>query len=107
MLDTAFLIEIVKAIGFPAVIFVIWFLYHKSQVEQQKQSSKDNVKMFTKIIDEQAQREERNYKLLKEMLETHQYHGALLSVIKEKIDTNQWCPYIKEIQSDKYRKQAD
>lgn len=94
MSETAFFIEVIKVIGFPAVIFSIWFIDHKSQEKQQKET----VNAFNKIIDEQARREERNFRLLKEMLETNQYHGSLLSEIKEKINTNQWCPYVKELQ---------
>lgn len=95
MTEAAFLIEVIKVIGFPAVIFAIWFIDHKSQEKQQK----DTVEAFNKIIDEQAKREERNFNLLREMLETNNFHGSILSEIKEKINTNQWCPYLKNIQN--------
>ena len=96
MTETTFFVEIIKNLGVAALIFVIWYIDHQSQQKQQK----DTVEAFNKIIDEQAKREERNFNLLKEMLETNQYHGSLLSRICEKIDNNQWCPYIKNLNKD-------
>ncbi len=77
MSETALLIELVKNIGFPAVIFAIWYIYHKSQV-----------KTFEDVINN-------NFKVLKDLLETNQYHAAILSRIESKIDTNLWCPILK------------
>jgi len=78
MSETALLIELVKNIGFPAVIFAIWYIYHKAQV-----------KTFEDIVNN-------NFKVLKDLLETNQYHAALLSRIESKIDTNLWCPILKK-----------
>ncbi|MDD3012287.1 MAG: hypothetical protein PHC34_01115 [Candidatus Gastranaerophilales bacterium] len=75
MTETALLIELVKNIGFPAVVFAI---YQKSQV-----------KTFETII-------QNNFQVLKDLLETNQYYAALLSRIKGKIDTNLWCPILKK-----------
>lgn len=77
MNETALIIELVKNIGFPAVIFAIWYIYHKSQV-----------KTFEDIVSN-------NFIVLKDLLETNQYHAALLSRIENKIDTNLWCPILK------------
>ncbi|HSA07581.1 MAG TPA: hypothetical protein P5556_10435 [Candidatus Gastranaerophilales bacterium] len=86
MNDTALIIELVKNIGFPAVIFAIWYIYHKSQV-----------KTFEDII-------KRNFDVLKDLLETNQYHTALLSKIESKIDMNLWCPVLRnEILKPDYR----
>jgi len=77
MSETALIIELTKSIGFPAVIFAIWYIYHKSQV-----------KTFEDIVNN-------NFLVLKDLLETNQYHAALLSRIESKIDTNLWCPILK------------
>jgi len=69
---------LVENIGFPAVIFAIWYIYHQAQV-----------KSFEKII-------QNNFEILKELLETNQYHAALLSRIESKIDNNLWCPILKK-----------
>lgn len=68
---------IIENIGFPALIFAIWYIYHQSQV-----------KAFEKII-------ENNFSILKDLLETNQYHAAILSRIESKIDNNLWCPLLK------------
>jgi hypothetical protein len=78
MSEAALLIELVKNIGFPAVIFAIWYIYHKAQV-----------KTFQDVLNN-------NFKVLKDLLETNQYHAALLSRIELKIDSNLWCPILKK-----------
>ena len=37
-----------------------------------------------------------NFEILKDLLETNQYHAALLSRIENKIDNNLWCPILKK-----------
>lgn len=78
MAETVLMIELVKNIGFPAVIFAIWYIYHKSQV-----------RTFETII-------KNNFVVLKELLETNRKHTSLLTRIESKIDVNLWCPYIKK-----------
>ncbi|MBQ4114014.1 MAG: hypothetical protein IKB70_13295 [Bacilli bacterium] len=68
----------VESVGFPALIFAIWYLYHQS-----------HIKTFTKII-------ENNFAILKELLETNQYHTAILSRMESKIDNNLYCPILKK-----------
>lgn len=83
MNEVEVMIELTKNIGFPAVIFAIWYIYHKSQV-----------KTFEDIVNN-------NFKVLRDLLETNQYHAALLSRIESKIDTNLWCPILKrELKSE-------
>jgi hypothetical protein len=89
MQEFTLILEVIKSVGFPGLIFFIWYLYHQAQV-----------KTFEKLIEEQSKREERNFSLLQEMLETNQYHSTLLTKISEKMDSNQWCPLVKR--SSKY-----
>ena len=69
---------LIENIGFPALIFLIWYIYHQSQV-----------KAFELIIND-------NFEILKDLLETNQFHAALLSRIESKIDNNLWCPILKK-----------
>lgn len=86
MLDQpSFWLDLIKQLGISALIFLIWYLYHRSQVQQWKQ-----------LMDAQQQREERNFELLKDMLETVQYHTGMLARVETKIDTNQFCPLTKK-----------
>ena len=71
-------VKLFESIGFPAVIFVIWYVYHNAQV-----------KTFEKIISN-------NFEILKEMLETNHYSATVLSRIESKIDGNLWCPILKK-----------
>lgn len=68
----------IENVGFPALIFAIWYIYHQSQV-----------KAFEQII-------KNNFDILKDLLETNQYHAAILSRIESKIDNNLWCPILKK-----------
>ena len=61
---------LIENIGFPALIFAIWYLYHQSQVKA--------------------------FEILKDLLESNQYHAAILSRIESKIDSNMWCPVLKK-----------
>lgn len=79
--------ELAKVFGFPALIFTMWYLYHKSSNAQ-----------LTTIIEQQNKREEDNFTLLKDMIENNIIQNGLLSQIRELIINNQWCPYMKEFQ---------
>lgn len=78
MQDFSVFIELTKNIGFPAVIFAIWYIYHKAQV-----------KSFEQMMNN-------NFQILKDLLETTQYNVAILSRIENKIDLNVWCPLLKK-----------
>lgn len=71
------------------IVFVIWFLYHKSSTDQ-----------LNKIIDLQLNREKENFNLLKDMIASNLLQNEKLEQIKSLITTNQWCPlyrkYLKE-----------
>ena len=70
-METSIMLKLFESIGFPAVIFVIWYIYHNAQV-----------KTFEKII-------------AKDLVETNQYSATVLSRIESKIDSNVWCPVLK------------
>ncbi len=77
-MDILVVTKLFESIGFPAVIFVIWYIYHQAQV-----------KTFENLMNQ-------NFIILKDLLETNQYHAAILSRIENKIDTNFWCPILKK-----------
>jgi len=71
-------LPLIQNIGFPAVIFLVWYIYHKAQS-----------KLFEDMMNQ-------NFSILKDLLETNQYHAALLSRVESKIDNNLWCPILKK-----------
>ena len=77
-MELSLLMKLFESIGFPAVIFVIWYIYHNAQV-----------KTFEKIISN-------NFEILKDLVETHQYNATVMSRIESKIDGNLWCPILKK-----------
>lgn len=79
------IMQLVGQGGLSIVMFVVWFVYHKNQVE-----------FLTKILDEQSKREDRNFQILKEATETLQQLTAYISRMEYKIDSNEWCPITKE-----------
>jgi hypothetical protein len=89
MPEAAFFVDLIKAIGFPAVIFVIWHLYHKSQVRAWKEvndiHTEETREMFNKL-----------FTLTDNCLETIQYNATVMARLIEKIEGNQFCPLIKE-----------
>ena len=77
-MELSLLMKLFESIGFPAVIFVIWYIYHNAQV-----------KTFEKIISN-------NFEILKALVETNQYNATVMSRIESKIDGNLWCPILKK-----------
>ena len=76
-METSIMLKLFESIGFPAVIFVIWYIYHQAQV-----------KTCEKII-------ANNFEILKDLVEPNQYSATVLSRIESKIDSNVWCPVLK------------
>ncbi|GAB4327308.1 MAG: hypothetical protein Kow0037_00760 [Calditrichia bacterium] len=112
------LLDFVKAVGFPGIIFVIWYLYHRSveknweadrksdnekwkQMFQQAEANANRqFQLFHEAVknaaESQKEQTARTYEILKDLTETVQYHAAVLVRIESKIDNNQFCPVIKE-----------
>lgn len=96
LFDSPFWMDIIKQLGVSALIFIIWYLYHRSQVQQQEKQQEQQAQQWQDLFAAQQQREERNFQLLKDMLETVQHHTGLLARVETKIDTNQFCPITKK-----------
>ncbi len=94
MSEAAFLLDAIKAVGFPAVIFAIWYLYHKSQVRQQKETFESNQKETRNLVD-------KLFALTESCLETIQYNANMMARLVEKVDGNQFCPVIKNQEGKK------
>jgi hypothetical protein len=83
--ESAIFLKLIESIGFPALIFGIWYLYHRSQV-----------KAWEEQIKAMNVREERVFSLLTGQLEALQCIVAQNARMESKIDSNQWCPLVKE-----------
>ncbi len=85
MSETTSLIELSKNVGTPILVFIIWVLYHKS-----------SMKILERMIGNQSEESKRNYEALKEITETNQCVLVALARMEQKIDTNTFCPLVKE-----------
>lgn len=89
------------------ILFVILFVYHKSQVaitekliDAQKTHSESSMKMqkesFERLIEQQNKREEQNFGLLKNMLESISYQSGLIIKLESSVQANQFCPLMRK-----------
>lgn len=85
MPEANFFIDILKQLGVAGVVFVIFYIYHKSQV-----------KLFSEIIQTQNEHAKRNFEILQSFIQTLEYHGACLARMETKIDQNQFCPVARK-----------
>lgn len=114
MPEASFLVEMVKVIGFPAVIFVMWYLDLRSRDKKEAAARESNEKIyqdtkttFTTLIENMEKNSNKHFDLLKEMLEINNYQGSLLIKMEEHLRTNQYCPYVrKEFHKNESRNSA-
>lgn len=86
MSELPFFIELVKYVGFPAMIFIVFFIYHKSQT-----------RILMQIIENMEAREKALNEYMQQQLETLQCLVGAISRIEYKIDTGMQCPLKKEM----------
>jgi hypothetical protein len=96
-------IEIMKVVGFPALLFFVWYLYHRSETEKWKiylaqvqVENKQQFELFKSGMIQQERAREQMFLLLKETIETVSYHSQMLSRVEQKMDTNQFCPLVRK-----------
>ncbi|MDQ7799550.1 MAG: hypothetical protein RDU76_11525 [Candidatus Edwardsbacteria bacterium] len=85
MAESSFLLKLILNLGINALIFLIWFFYHRGQIS-----------LFTQMINGMQAREQETMKVLKDQTETLQYLSGILGRMEQKIDSNQYCPMIKK-----------
>lgn len=78
MAEIAGFLDSMKPYGNSALIFAIWYFYHKSITDQYKT-----------IFSE-------NFKLLHGMLENALLQNGLLQEIRDIAENNKWCPYARK-----------
>lgn len=96
MTESALFMKLVEGIGYPALIFAVWYLYHRSQVKSGEKQAAAQAKVWEDQIKAMNTREERMFSLLASQLEALQCIVAQNARMESKIDSNQWCPLVKE-----------
>jgi len=85
-------IDIVKAVGFSGIIFVIWVLTLKFFIQilaQQKAA-------FDEVLKEMSRRNEENFQVLNKFAEAIEFTGGQLSSIDGSIKNNRFCPIVRD-----------
>ncbi|MCD8025320.1 MAG: hypothetical protein LUE64_07280 [Candidatus Gastranaerophilales bacterium] len=72
------LVEFLKVAGSGGLVFIVFYLYHRSTTEQ-----------FTMIIND-------TFELLKKMIEQNTLQLSYLQKIDTEVSSNLWCPLIRE-----------
>jgi len=84
-MEFQFFIELAKYIGFPALLFVVFYIYHRSQTE-----------ILLKTIKNMEEREQKLNEYLANQTEILQWISSCLSRMEYKIDIGMHCPIRKE-----------
>jgi len=84
-MDLISLASMLDSFGIGILIFLIWL-----------QTNKSTHKRFKEILAQQAERENKNYELLRGMIEETKKHAEAIARLEEKMTYNWFCPYIKE-----------
>ena len=95
MTETQIFLELVKNLGFPALIFAVWYLYHRSQVkawEARETAQNETVRTQMQAMNEH---EARMFNLLNVQLEALQCLVGQVARVESKVDANQFCPIVR------------
>lgn len=80
MFEASFIIDMIKYLGFPAVLFFMWLMDHKAKEK--------HVDTLIGLLREQVDS-------AKELVENMNYQGAVLTRLEGEITTNQFCPIVR------------
>ncbi len=95
MAESATFLKLIESIGFPALIFAVWYLYHRSQVKALESREVAQSAAWKGQMEAMAEREERVFNLLGGQLEALQCLIGQMARVENKIDTNQHCPIVR------------
>jgi len=92
-------IELIKAIGFPALIFLIWYLYHRSENlkwEKSFQAQREMQReMIQGILRQNSEERESQLQRWKEFSETLYLQTSQLARLETKMSSNEFCPVVR------------
>ena len=96
MPEINFFIEIVKNVGFPAILYIMWYFYHKATVEMLQKNSNNQFENSNHQFQMMEKNSNNQFEILKSLLESNNSFISALARIENKIDTNQMCPLMRE-----------
>lgn len=94
--ETQMFLKLIESIGFPALIFAVWYLYHRSQVKAWEAREVSQAEAVKAQMQTMSDHEARMFTLLNGQLEALQCLVGQVARVESKIDTNQHCPIIRK-----------
>lgn len=90
--------KLIESVGFPGLIFVVWYIYHRSQAKQWEGMMVNQAKQLSEMMVNQQQswlqllghmekKNDQTFELLKDSMQTIQAHTMILARIENKVDS--------------------
>jgi hypothetical protein len=97
------IIDIVKAVGFSGIIFVIWVMtlkFFMHILDEQKKAFEESMarqkSSFDGIWEELSRRNKENFEILNKFASAVEYIGGQMSIMDGKIENNRFCPIMRD-----------
>lgn len=107
-MEYGFFLDMVKTVGFPAVIFVVWFVSEKHHQKNRENDSKNTAQLVDELkknniytIKEMSRSNDNFVAQMKEINGAQAETFSRLGAIEVKIDNNQFCPNMRIINKHK------
>ena len=101
--DLPSIIELVKVVGFGAIIFVIWIItlnFFKIILQQNKEQMlalmAQQDKQWREVREDQSKRQEESFRILEKHAESLDYLAGQVNNACAKIDSNLFCPIVRK-----------
>ena len=96
MTESALFLKLIESIGFPALIFAVWYLYHRAEVKAWEKREASQAETYRTQMQAMSDHEGRMFALLNGQLEALQCLVGQVARVESKMDSNQWCPMVKK-----------
>lgn len=94
--ETQSYIDLLNTVGFPALIFIIWYVYHRSENTKWDEHFKNQNSIVKDMLDQSKEQTRQQFELWQNQADALNAHTAILARLETKIDHNEFCPIIKE-----------
>lgn len=94
--ETQSYVELLNTIGFPALIFIIWYVYHRSENIKWDEHFKTQNSIVKEMMEQSKEQTRQQFELWQNQADALHAHTAILARLETKIDHSEFCPIIKE-----------
>jgi hypothetical protein len=86
MAETNLIMDLVKEVGFSAIVFAIWMVYHRNQAKQWVEVFRQSDENWKKMLEQMDKKSDQTFQLLRENMQTIQAHTMILARIENKVE---------------------